>query len=80
MFCIRSDVITLGSIEMYSLVTVWTNMDDGPYWVILLMYGSHNMRHTGFHRLTVVNGTPGFWGVTNNFLSSQNKIENQKNI
>ena len=64
MFCIRSDVITLGSIEMYGLVTLWMNMDDGPYWVILLMYGSHNMRHTGFHRLTVVNGTPGFWGVT----------------
>ena len=39
-------------------------MDDGPYWVILLMYGSHDVRHTGFHRLTVVNGTPGFWGVT----------------
>ena len=30
-------------------------MDDGPYWVILLKYGSHDMRHTGFHRLTVVN-------------------------
>ena len=39
-------------------------MDDGPYWVILLMYGSHDMRHTDFRRLTVVNGTPGFWGVT----------------
>ena len=39
--------------------------DDGPYWVILLMYGSHDMRHTGFRRLTVVNGTLGFWGVTN---------------
>ena len=38
--------------------------DDGPYWAILLMYGSHDMRHTGFPRLTVVNGTPGFWGVT----------------
>ena len=38
--------------------------DDGPYWAILLMYGSHDMRHTGFRRLTVVNGTPGFWGVT----------------
>ena len=38
--------------------------DDGPYWAILLMYGSHDMRHTGFHRLTVFNGTPGFWGVT----------------
>ena len=64
MFCIRSDVITLGSIEMYGLVTVWTRMDDGPYWVILLMYESHDMRHTGFHGLTVVNGTLGFWGVT----------------
>ena len=57
MFCIKSEVITLESIEMYGFVTVWTSMDDGPYWVILLMYGSHNMRHTGFHRLTVVNGT-----------------------
>ena len=64
MFCIKSDVITLGSIEMYSLVTVWTSMDDGPYWVILIKYGTHDMRHTGFCRLTVVNGTPGFWGVT----------------
>ena len=52
-----SDVITLGSIEMYGLVTVWTSMDDGPYWVLLLIYGSHDMRHTGFRRLTVVNGT-----------------------
>ena len=64
MFYIKSDVITLRSIEMYGLVTVWTSMDDGSYWVILLMYGSHDMRHTGFHRLTVVNETPGFWGVT----------------
>ena len=23
-------------------------MDDGPNWVILLMYGSHEMRHTCF--------------------------------
>ena len=38
--------------------------DDGPYWAILLMYGSHDMRHTGFRRLTVVNGTLEFWGVT----------------
>ena len=38
--------------------------DDGPYWAILLMYRSHDMRHTGFCRLTIVNGTPGFWGVT----------------
>ena len=49
---------------MYGLVTVWTSMDDGPYWVILLKYESHDMRHTGFHRLRVVNGTPGFWGIT----------------
>ena len=63
MFCIKTDVITLGSIEMYGLVTVWTSMDDGPYWVTLLKYGSHDMRHTGFRRLTVVNRTPGFWGV-----------------
>ena len=60
MFCIRSDVITLGSIEMYALVTVWTSMNDGSYWVILLIFGSHDMRHTGLRRLTMVNGTPGF--------------------
>ena len=30
----------------------------GPTWPYLLMYGSHNMRHIGFRRLTVVNGTP----------------------
>ena len=39
-------------------------MDDGPYWVILLKYGSSDMRHIGFRRLTVVNETLGFWGVT----------------
>ena len=64
MFFIRSDVITLGSIEMYGFFTIWTSMDDGPYWVILLLYESHDMRHTGFRRLTMVNGTFGFWGVT----------------
>ena len=64
MFCIKSDVIILESIEMYGLITVRTSMDDGLYWVIVLMYGSHDMRHTGFHRLMVVNGTPGLWGVT----------------
>ena len=63
MFFIKSDVIAIGSIEMYGYVTIWTSMDDRPYWVILLMYESHDMRHTGFRRLTVVNGTPGFWGV-----------------
>ena len=45
---------------MYGFVTVWTSMDDGHYWVILFMYGSHDMRHTGFRKLTVVNGTLGF--------------------
>ena len=48
MFCTKSDVITLESIEMYGFVTVWTSMDNGPYWVILLIYGSHDMRYTGF--------------------------------
>ena len=48
MFCIKSDVITLESIEIYGFVNVWTSIDNGPYWVILLMYGSHDMRHTGF--------------------------------
>ena len=51
MFCIKSDVLTLESIEMYGFVTAWTSMDDGPYWVILLMYGSHEMRHTGFSQV-----------------------------
>ena len=60
MFCIKSDVITLGFIEMYGFVPVWTSMDDGPYGVILLMYESHDMRHTGFPRLMVVNETLGF--------------------
>ena len=36
----------------------------GPTWPFLLMYGSHDMRHTSFRRLTVVNVTPGKWGVT----------------
>ena len=36
----------------------------GPDVAILLMYGSHDMRHTGFPRLTVVNETPGDRGVT----------------
>ena len=35
----------------------------GPDVASLLIYGSHDMRHTGFHRLTVVNGTLGNWGV-----------------
>ena len=31
----------------------------GPDVTILLMYGSHDMRHIGFRRLTMVNGTLG---------------------
>ena len=45
MFCIKSDVINLESIEMYGFVTAWISMDDGLYWVILLMYESHQIRH-----------------------------------
>ena len=30
-----------------------------PDVAILIMYGSHDMRHIGFRGLTVVNGTPG---------------------
>ena len=37
----------------------------GPTWPFLLMYGFHDMIHTGFRKLTVVNGTPGDRGVTN---------------
>ena len=33
-------------------------MDNEPDWVILLMYWSHDMRHTGFRRSTMVNETP----------------------
>ena len=76
MFCIKNDVITLESIEIYGFVTAWTSMDDGPYWVILLIYGSHKMRHTGFRRLTVVNGTPGSGRHNYQNIFQQNKIEN----
>ena len=67
----KSYYITLNTkhilkLEMYGLVTVWTSMDDGLYWVILLKYGSHDMRHTGFHRLTVVNGLSRVLGCHNN--------------
>ena len=35
-----------------------------PMWQFLLTYESHEMRLTGFRRLTLVNGTPGNWGFT----------------
>ena len=69
MFCIKSNVITLEFIEMYGFVTVWMSMDDGPYWIILLMNRSHDMRYTGFRKLTVVNGAPEKWGVTRSLKS-----------
>ena len=75
MFCIKSDGITLGSIEMYGFVTVRKSMDDGPYWVILLIYGSHDIGHIGFRRLTLINETPGFWGVT---TSTRKKETNER--
>ena len=31
-----------------------------PAWPFLLMFESHDMRHTGFRRLIVVNGPSGF--------------------
>ena len=35
----------------------------GPMWPFLLMYGSHDKRHAGFRRLTVVNG-PSVFGAS----------------
>ena len=49
-----------------------------PYRVILLMYGSHDMRHTGFRRLTVVNGTPEVRGVTG--LHDQGNNKTKRNV
>ena len=40
-------------------------MDNGPDWVILLMYWSHDMRHTSFRRLTMVNETLGIGASQN---------------
>ena len=53
-----------------------------PGWTILLMYGSHDMRHTGFHRLTVVNGPPGFEASQHHswsslIITSQSQIKPQ---
>ena len=41
-----------------------------PYVAILLMYGSHDMRHTGLRRLTVVNKTLGNLGRHKNSLNN----------
>ena len=69
MFCIKSDAITLESIEMYGFETVLMSMYDGPYWVILPMYGSHAMRHTGFPQVDGGQRDPWIWGVTDFRLS-----------
>ena len=50
-----------------------------PMWPFLLTYGSHDMRLTGFRRLTVVNGTPGKWDVTNCFLNNKLQYFEQSN-
>ena len=42
----------------------------GPDVVILLMYGSHNMRYIGFRRLTVVNG-PRVFGVSQIYFNTK---------
>ena len=36
----------------------------GLTWPFLHMFGSHDMRHTSFRKLMVVNETPRVWGVT----------------
>ena len=49
----------------------------GPDVAILLMYGSHDMKHTGFHWLTVINGTSGN-GASHRrffFLRAQDKLK-----
>ena len=40
----------------------------GPKWPFLLMYGSHNMRHTGFHGLTSYQRDPLDSGRHNNSI------------
>ena len=34
-----------------------------PKWPFLLMYGSHNMRHTSFPWVDGLSTAPGIWGV-----------------
>ena len=51
----------------------------GPDVTILLIFESHDMRHTGFRRLTVANGTPGNGeSQSNRRKSVSNEIENSK--
>ena len=74
MFCIKSDVITLGSIEMYGFVTIWTSMYDGPYWVIFTHDGSHDMRHTSFPQVDGGQRDPKVLGVTTTLYSCTTTI------
>ena len=62
---IKSDVITL---ENYDNIVddILVSVTCRQIWSFLLMCRSHDVRHAGFRRLTVVNGTPGKWGVTKN--------------
>ena len=54
----------------------------GPTWPFLFTYGSHDMRHTGFRRLTMINGTPGDWGVTKTIVFKKvlSHMENDKSL
>ena len=47
----------------------------GLAWPLLLMYGSHDMRHTSFRMLTVVNGTPRVRGITVNESNHNGPLE-----
>ena len=48
--------------------TFWLVWIYGPTWPFLFTYGSHDMRHTDFRRLTVINGTPGNLGRHNHLI------------
>ena len=48
-----------------------------PDVAILLTYGSHDVRHVDFRRLTVVNGTPGIGVSQLILLKINNLIENK---
>ena len=50
------------------------SMDVWVKVVILLMYGSHDMRLTGFCELTGCQRTPGIWGVTSELLLDASKM------
>ena len=46
----------------------------GPMWPFLLMYGSHDMRHTGFSRVDGGQRDPGFWSVTHPLIQKASHI------